>query len=118
VESKALTFGGIHCHIGSQVFRLDSYAKATAVVVAFADECERETGAPVPVLNLGGGLGARYLASDPAMAVDDEVFWGYDDFPYLDTYLAGKDPLPPLDAPQFNTRPEASAMRKQVQRPL
>jgi len=54
----------------------------------------------------------------PSMAVGDEVFWGYDDFRYLDTYLAGKDPLPPLDAPQFNTRPEASAMRKQVPRPL
>jgi diaminopimelate decarboxylase len=71
VESPALTFGGIHCHIGSQVFRLDSCAKAAAVVVAFADECERETGASIPVLNLGGGLGARYLASDPDLAVSE-----------------------------------------------
>ena len=65
VEAPGLTFGGIHCHIGSQVFRLDSCAKAAAIVVAFAEECERETGAPVPVLNLGGGLGARYIADDP-----------------------------------------------------
>ncbi len=50
----------------------------------------------------------------PSMAVGDEVFWGYDDFPYLDTYLAGEDPLPSLDAPQFNTAPVASAMRKQM----
>jgi diaminopimelate decarboxylase len=69
VESDVLTFGGIHCHIGSQVFRLDSCAKAAAVVVAFAEECERETGATVPVLNLGGGLGARYLAEDPELSV-------------------------------------------------
>ena len=39
VAAPGLTFGGIHCHIGSQVFRLDSCAKAAAVVVAFADEC-------------------------------------------------------------------------------
>lgn len=71
VESSVLTFGGIHCHIGSQVFRLDSCAKAAAVVVAFADECERETAASIPVLNLGGGLGARYLTSDPDMAVSE-----------------------------------------------
>jgi diaminopimelate decarboxylase len=71
VESPALMFGGIHCHIGSQVFRLDSCAKAASVVVAFADECERETGAPVPALNLGGGLGARYLAEDPELSVED-----------------------------------------------
>ena len=50
----------------------------------------------------------------PSMGVGDEVFWGYDDFPYLDTFLAGDDPLPSLDAPQFNTAPVASAMRKQV----
>jgi 2-hydroxychromene-2-carboxylate isomerase len=50
----------------------------------------------------------------PSMSVGDEVFWGYDDFPYLDTFLAGDDPLPSLDAPQFNTAPAASAMRKQV----
>jgi diaminopimelate decarboxylase len=41
------------------------------VVVAFAEECERVTGAKVPVLNLGGGLGARYLPSDPVMDVSE-----------------------------------------------
>jgi diaminopimelate decarboxylase len=69
VDAPDLDFGGIHCHIGSQVFRLDSCAKAASVVVAFAEECERETGASVPVLNLGGGLGARYLPSDPELPV-------------------------------------------------
>jgi diaminopimelate decarboxylase len=67
VSSDALTFGGIHCHIGSQVYRLDSYAKAAAVVVEFAERCEQDTGVAVPLLNLGGGLGARYLADDPVM---------------------------------------------------
>ena len=71
VDSAALTFGGIHCHIGSQVFRLDSCAKAAAVVVEFADRCEREIGVVVPVLNLGGGLGARYLHTDPVMDVGE-----------------------------------------------
>ncbi|HEY3725307.1 MAG TPA: diaminopimelate decarboxylase [Acidimicrobiia bacterium] len=71
VEAPGLRFGGIHCHIGSQVFRLDSCARAAAVVVAFADACERETGAEVPVLNLGGGLGVRYLTEDPVLEVAD-----------------------------------------------
>jgi len=65
VASSELRFGGIHSHIGSQVFRLDSYAKAAGVIGAFADECERATGVPVPLVNAGGGLGARYLADDP-----------------------------------------------------
>jgi 2-hydroxychromene-2-carboxylate isomerase len=29
----------------------------------------------------------------PSMMVGDELFWGYDDFPYLELFLAGKDPL-------------------------
>ena len=30
----------------------------------------------------------------PSMRVDDEIFWGYDDFPHLELYLQGRDPLP------------------------
>jgi 2-hydroxychromene-2-carboxylate isomerase len=29
----------------------------------------------------------------PTMEVGDELFWGYDDFPYLEMHLAGRDPL-------------------------
>jgi diaminopimelate decarboxylase len=69
--SPALRFGGIHCHIGSQVFRLDSYAKAAAVVAEFAAAVEREVGVEIPLVNLGGGLGARYLADDPPTDVGE-----------------------------------------------
>jgi 2-hydroxychromene-2-carboxylate isomerase len=31
----------------------------------------------------------------PSMLVGEELFWGYDDFPYLELHLAGKDPLDP-----------------------
>ena len=31
----------------------------------------------------------------PTMIVHDELFFGYDDFPYMEMVLAGKDPLPP-----------------------
>jgi 2-hydroxychromene-2-carboxylate isomerase len=48
----------------------------------------------------------------PAMLLGDDVFWGYDDLPYLELALAGKDPL---DASAFAkwVRPAtASAMRR------
>jgi 2-hydroxychromene-2-carboxylate isomerase len=49
----------------------------------------------------------------PTMEVGDELFWGYDDFPYLERFLAGNDPLDP-DAWQKWSRPRrASSMRKQ-----
>lgn len=49
----------------------------------------------------------------PSMTVGAEVFWGYDDFPYLEDFLAGRDPLPPIDSPEFMQRPAASALRRQ-----
>jgi 2-hydroxychromene-2-carboxylate isomerase len=30
----------------------------------------------------------------PTMIVGPELFWGYDDWPFLELFLAGKDPLP------------------------
>lgn len=48
----------------------------------------------------------------PSMGVGDEVFWGYDDFPWLEDHLGGRDPLPPLSATTYD-RPAASAHRRQ-----
>ena len=48
----------------------------------------------------------------PSMMVGTELFWGYDDLPYLELLLAGKDPLDPALVPTEPPRP--SAMRKRV----
>lgn len=49
----------------------------------------------------------------PTMLVDDELFWGYDDFPYLELYLAGKDPLANgLATVEMPSAPQASARRR------
>lgn len=47
----------------------------------------------------------------PTMQVGDELFWGYDDFPYLELYLAGRDPLP-RDVVARWARVQASATRR------
>src|SRR5258708_31011002 len=52
-----LRFAGIHCHIGSQVFRLDSFARAVDKIVGLGLAIETEVGGPVHDLNLGCGLG-------------------------------------------------------------
>jgi len=48
----------------------------------------------------------------PTMIVGDELFWGYDDLPYLKLLLAGEDPLDPTRVP--TTAPTASATRKRA----
>ena len=55
---------------------------------------------------------ARGVFGVPSMEVDDELFWGYDDFPYLELFLAGRDPV---DAAEWRNRSQpvpASAARR------
>src|SRR5262245_10493576 len=68
--SEHLELVGLHCHIGSQIYVLDSYARAVHIVVALARELE-QSGIGIDELNFGGGLGARYLAADPALDITD-----------------------------------------------
>jgi diaminopimelate decarboxylase len=63
-KSPAMEFGGFHCHIGSQILVLESFARAAAVVAELAADVARATGAPVPEINLGGGLGVPYTTDD------------------------------------------------------
>ena len=64
-RSPSLELAGLHCHIGSQIYVLESYRLAMEILVALAAEIEAESGTPIRELNLGGGLGVRYLLDDP-----------------------------------------------------
>jgi diaminopimelate decarboxylase len=63
-KSTAMRFGGFHCHIGSQILVLESFASAAAVVAELAADVARATGEPVPEINLGGGLGVPYTTDE------------------------------------------------------
>jgi 2-hydroxychromene-2-carboxylate isomerase len=52
----------------------------------------------------------------PTMAVGDELFWGYDDLPYLEHLLAGTDPLADRPLPERTSPPRPSAVRRQFRR--
>jgi diaminopimelate decarboxylase len=71
VEGGTLQLAGIHCHIGSHVFRLDSFTRAVDKMVGLIDAIEAETGATLDELNLGGGLGVRYLPEDAPPTIDE-----------------------------------------------
>src|SRR3954466_10513112 len=73
VEGGRLRFAGLHCHIGSQVFRLDSFAAAADHMVGLVREVETDCGVAVDELNLGGGLGVRYVSSDEGPTISQHV---------------------------------------------
>jgi diaminopimelate decarboxylase len=54
---------GLHAHIGSQIFELDPH-RDLAGVMADALGLARSLGHPCGDLNVGGGLGIRYVAGD------------------------------------------------------
>jgi len=63
-KSEAMELAGFHCHIGSQILVLESFARAAAVVAELAADVTRATGAAVAEINLGGGLGVPYTADE------------------------------------------------------
>jgi diaminopimelate decarboxylase len=70
--SPHLELAGLHCHIGSQIHVLESYAAAAGIVVGLAAEVEAAAGpGVVKELNLGGGLGIAYHDGDDPPTVLD-----------------------------------------------
>lgn len=63
---------GIHAHIGSQIFELEPH-RDLAEVMADVLQLARGLGHPVEDLNVGGGLGIRYVDSDDPPSIEDWV---------------------------------------------
>ena len=60
---------GLHAHIGSQIFELNPH-RDLAAVMADALQLALELGHPIRDLNVGGGLGIRYVQSDDPPTID------------------------------------------------
>ena len=60
---------GFHCHVGSQVFDSDIFLRAAAIMLDFMAKMKEKYGYITRELDLGGGYGVRYLASDPEIDI-------------------------------------------------
>ena len=60
---------GLHAHIGSQIFELQPH-RDLAGVMADALQLARSLGHPVSDLNVGGGLGIRYVVNDDPPSIE------------------------------------------------
>ena len=63
---------GLHAHIGSQIFELEPHKDLVKIMVDFF-QMALEIGHPMCDLNVGGGLGVKYISSDNPPAIDDWV---------------------------------------------
>lgn len=65
--SGSVNLRGVHAHIGSQVFRAESFAAAVDVICDFA------RGNEFAEISLGGGLGVAYVAGEEAPRISDWI---------------------------------------------
>lgn len=66
-RSAAMSFEGVHAHVGSQVFDIASFEKALSVIAEFVSRFDIEE------LSIGGGLGVAYLEGEEAPTITE---WG------------------------------------------
>lgn len=64
---------GLHVHLGSQLLDVSPARFSVDWLAGFAAECRSELGWTPDVVDVGGGLGIRYVESDPAPSISDFV---------------------------------------------
>lgn len=64
---------GLHCHIGSQIFDLKPFSVAVESMMRFYAYVQKELGAPLDELNMGGGIGIRYTEDDVPPSVGEHL---------------------------------------------
>ncbi|MCL2680482.1 MAG: diaminopimelate decarboxylase [Coriobacteriia bacterium] len=71
LELPGIIYDGLHMHIGSQIYALNSFAAAIEVMADFMLHIREELGADTAILNTGGGLGVAYGVPDDPASIKD-----------------------------------------------
>jgi diaminopimelate decarboxylase len=82
-RSRWLELEGLHAHIGSQILELEPFERCARALAALSEL------APVATLDVGGGLGVRYLPEEPAPPTVED---------YADRLVAAAREALPADA--------------------
>jgi diaminopimelate decarboxylase len=71
LKAPNLALRGINCHIGAQILDTAPFVQAAQMMIDFAAQLQAELGYTIEDLDLGGGLGVRYLPGDDVPSLDD-----------------------------------------------
>lgn len=70
---KNVDLAGFHCHVGSQVFDSSVYLSAADVMLEFVAHIYHHFGYMARELDIGGGYGVRYVASQPEIDIAENI---------------------------------------------
>lgn len=71
INSSNLDLQGLHCHIGSQIFDLQSYEKEIEVMITLINNIKNKLGYSIKELDLGGGFGVYYTEEDLPKTIEE-----------------------------------------------
>jgi len=67
---RSLKLEGLHAHIGSQIFELNSYADLVNIMLKLYKEIKTKYGIEFTKMNVGGGIGIKYIEKDDPPGID------------------------------------------------
>ncbi|MGN0302538.1 MAG: diaminopimelate decarboxylase [Anaerotardibacter sp.] len=70
LDAPNVNLAGLHMHIGSQIFALNSYPEAIDVIIELAARVKNEYGWEFEDIDVGGGLGIAYTVADQPSTID------------------------------------------------
>ena len=70
-SSENIELLGLHAHIGSQIFNIEVYEKLIDTMLKLASDIKTGLGVKLTHLNIGGGLGIRYVPEDEPSSIED-----------------------------------------------
>jgi len=73
LSQKHIDLCGFHCHIGSQIFETEPFTDAADIMLRFIGAAKKELGYVARELNLGGGMGVRYLEAHPVIDYAENI---------------------------------------------
>jgi len=71
IKCQNVNLEGIHCHIGSQIFDKYPFTDAAKIMLDFALQVKTELGFTFKKINLGGGIGVRYVENDSKSDIEE-----------------------------------------------
>ena len=73
VSLSYIEFGGIHAHIGSQIFDVEPYRFLLEKFMSIVKKVQDELGITMDEISLGGGIGIQYIVEDDPPSIDDFI---------------------------------------------
>ena len=70
-QYKNLNLKGLHAHIGSQIFELQSYSDEVEILIKEIARIKNTHGIMLNEMNIGGGLGVKYTENDTPPHVEE-----------------------------------------------